>query len=237
MIHMYKNKRILAVIPARGGSKGIPRKNIIDFCGKPLIAYSIEAARKSKYTDYVLVSTDDEEIREISLTFGAKVPFLRPENIANDTAKSIDVVLHGLEYLREQGESFDYVVLLQPTSPLRTCQDIDSAVESLIDIEGDSLVSVCKVDENPVLMRTIDDNRLKPIMNFKEEDLRRQNLPKVYIFNGALYINAINTLLKKKSFVNEDTIPFVMEKHKSVDIDSMIDVKLAELVLKENIND
>lgn len=234
---MYKNKRILAVIPARGGSKGIPRKNIMDFCGKPLISYSIEAARKSKYIDYVLVSTDDEEIGGISLRFGAKVPFLRPEEIANDTAKSIDVVLHGLGFLKELGENFDYVVLLQPTSPLRTCQDIDAALESLIDIERDSLVSVCKVEENPVLMRTIEDNKLKPIMDFREEDLRRQNLPEFYIFNGALYINAVNTLLKEKSFIIEDTIPFVMEKYKSVDIDSMIDVKLAELVLKEKIND
>lgn len=150
---MYKDKKTLAIIPARGGSKGIPYKNIMNINGKPLIAYSIEAAKQSKYIDYILVSTDDDKIKEVSLQYGASVPFLRPEEISNDTAKSIDVVIHGINYLKESGEEFDYVVLLQPTSPLRTSQDIDEAIEILIKNEKESLVSVCEVEENPVLMR------------------------------------------------------------------------------------
>lgn len=121
---MYKNKKILAIITARGGSKGIPYKNIMNINGKPLIAYSIEVAKQSKYIDYILVSTDNNKIKEVSLQYGASVPFLRPEEISNDTAKSIDVVIHAINCLKESGEEFDYVLLLQPTSPLRTCKDI-----------------------------------------------------------------------------------------------------------------
>lgn len=231
---MYKDKKILAIIPARGGSKGIPYKNIMNINGKPLIAYSIEGAKQSKYVDYILVSTDDNKIKEVSLQYGANVPFLRPEEISNDTAKSIDVVIHGINYLKESGEEFDYVVLLQPTSPLRTCKDIDEAIEILIKSEEESLVSVCEVDENPVLMRIIKDNSLQEIMNFDGDNLRRQDLPTVYIFNGALYINKVSMLLKDKAFVNKKTLPYIMEKEKSIDIDNKIDAKLAELILKEN---
>lgn len=230
---MYKDKKILAIIPARGGSKGIPYKNIMNINGKPLIAYSIEAAKQSKYIDYILVSTDDYKIKEVSLQYGASVPFLRPEEISNDTAKSIDVVIHGINYLEESGEEFDYVVLLQPTSPLRTSQDIDEAIEIIIKNEKESLVSVCEVAENPVLMRIIKDNSLQEIINFHGDNLRRQDLPTVYIFNGALYINKVSILLKDKAFVNGKTLPYIMEKEKSIDIDNKIDAKLAELILKE----
>ncbi|MCY6353872.1 acylneuraminate cytidylyltransferase family protein [Clostridium sp. ZS2-4] len=234
---MYKDKKILAVIPARGGSKGIPYKNIMDICGKPLIAYSIEAAKKSKYIDYTLVSTDDTKIKEASLKYGANVPFLRPEEISNDAAKSIDVVLHAINFLKEKGEEFDYVVLLQPTSPLRTQSHIDEAIEVLMKSKENSLISICEVDENPVIMRTIQDNRLEPVMEFNGDNLRRQELPKVYIFNGALYINRVSMLLEEKAFVNKQTLPYIMEGEKSVDIDNMLDAKLVELILKENGND
>lgn len=233
---MYEDKRILAIIPARGGSKGIPHKNIINICDKPLIAYSIEAAQKSKYIDYVLVSTDDEEIKQVSLKYGAEVPFLRPKEISNDTAKSIDVVLHGLKYLEEHGNIFDYLVLLQPTSPLRTYEDIDEAIEVLMGNKKDSLVSVCEAQENPVLMRIIDNERLRPFIEFKGDNLRRQDLPRFYIFNGALYINSVNMLTNESVFVNDNTMPFVMESNKSIDIDTMLDAKLVELILKENDN-
>ncbi|MCY6370510.1 cytidylyltransferase domain-containing protein [Clostridium ganghwense] len=234
---MYRDKKILAIIPARGGSKGIPYKNIMDICDKPLIAYTIEAAEKSKYIDYTMVSTDDSKIKEVSLKYGASVPFLRPQEISNDTAKSIDVVIHGMNFLKEKGEKFDYVVLLQPTSPLRTHNDIDEAIEILMNSEDDSLVSVCEVDENPAIMRKIKENRLEPIIKFTGENLRRQELPQVYIFNGALYINKVSMLLEEKVFVNEKTMPYIMEREKSVDIDNMLDAKLVELILKENGND
>lgn len=231
---MYKNKRFLALIPARGGSKGIPHKNIMNINNKPLIAYSIEAAKKSKYIDYILVSTDHKEIQQVALSFGANVPFLRPEEISNDSAKSIDVVIHAVDFLKDRGEVFDYVVLLQPTSPLRTFEDIDKGIEMLMDKGKDSLVSLCEAEENPVLMRHIENNKLKPLVDFTGDNLRRQDLPKFYIFNGALYINSVKMLAEEKTFVKEDTIPFIMEKYKSIDIDTMLDAKLAELILKED---
>ncbi|AEB75675.1 cytidylyltransferase domain-containing protein [Clostridium botulinum] len=234
---MYKDKKILAIIPARGGSKGIHHKNIMKICNKPLIAYSIEAANESKYIDYILVSTDDEDIKDVSLEYGAKVPFLRPKEISDDKAKSIDVVLHAIDYLKKYNEEFDYVVLLQPTSPLRTMEDIDKGIENIINSKVDSLISICECDENPVLMRTIENNKLNTIFEFKGDNLRRQELPKFYIFNGALYINKVDMLLNEKAFVNEDTMPFIMDRYKSIDIDNMLDAKIVELILKENKND
>lgn len=229
---MYKDKKILAIIPARGGSKGIPHKNIMDICGKPLIAYSIENAKQSKYIDYVLVSTDDEKIKEKALEYGAKVPFIRPYEISNDSAKSIDVVLHAINYLKDIKKEFDYVILLQPTSPLRTYEDIDNAIEVLLKDNGESLVSLCEVDENPVIMRTIENNKLKPIMEYNGGNLRRQELPKVYIFNGAVYLNKTSMLIEEKTFVNSETLPYVMDEKKSIDIDNILDAKLVELILK-----
>lgn len=234
---MYKNKKILAIIPARGGSKGIPHKNIMKICKKPLIAYSIEAAKESKYIDYILVSTDDTCIKEVSLSYGAKVPFLRPDEISTDRAKSIDVVLHGIDYLKEHNENFDYVILLQPTSPLRTSDDIDTAIESVIEANKDSLISVCECSENPILMRTIEREKLKPVLEFNGDNLRRQELPTFYVFNGAIYINKVDMLQNKKEFVDENTMPFIMDSTKSIDIDNMIDAKIAEMILKENKND
>lgn len=233
---LYKNKRILSIIPARGGSKGIPHKNIMPILDKPLIAYSIEESQKSKYIDCTLVSTDDHEIKKVSLNYGASVPFLRPEELSSDSAKSIDVVLHGVEYFNIQGEKFDYVVLLQPTSPLRKAKDIDEAIELLLKKEGKSLVSVCESEDNPVLMRTIENEKLVPIVKFGGSDLRRQLLPKVYTFNGALYINQVDMLFREKTFVNEETIPFIMDRYKSIDIDDILDAKLVEVILKENGN-
>jgi len=234
---MYNSQKILAIIPARGGSKGIPHKNIMKINNKPLIAYSIEAAKESKFIDYILVSTDNIEIKNVSLNYGAKVPFLRPEEISNDTAKSIDVVLHAVEYLKNQGEEFHYVVLLQPTSPLRSFEDVDNAIEKLMGKEAESLVSMCEAAENPVLMRVIEDDKLKAFVEFKGDNLRRQDLPKFYIFNGAIYINSIEMLLKEKIFVNEATIPYVMDSKKSIDIDNMLDAKLTELILREKSDD
>lgn len=234
---MYKNKKILAIIPARGGSKGIPHKNIMKICKKPLIAYSIEAAKESKYIDYILVSTDDTCIKEVSLSYGAKVPFLRPDEISTDRAKSIDVVLHGIDYLKEHNENFDYVILLQPTSPLRTSDDIDTAIESVIEADKDSLISVCECSENPILMRTIEREKLKPVLEFNGDNLRRQELPTFYVFNGAIYINKVDMLQNKKEFVDENTMPFIMDSTRSIDIDNMIDAKIAEMILKENKND
>lgn len=233
---MYCNKKILAIIPARGGSKGIPHKNIMDLKGKPLIAYSIEAALQSKYIDYTLVSTDDIDIKKVSEKFGAEVPFLRPRSISDDNAKTIDVVKHALNFLSEANMEFDYIILLQPTSPLRNFNDIDEAIEILISKNKGSLVSVCEVEENPLIMRVIDNNKLKPIIKSESYSLRRQDFPEFYILNGAIYINKISMILKEKCFVNEDTIPYIMDRNKSIDIDNMLDARIVELILEEDRN-
>ena len=233
---MYKGKRFLAIIPARGGSKGIPNKNIMDICGKPLIAYTIEAGKKSKYIDEVVVSTDSEAIKITAQQYGAKVPFLRPEELSNDIAKSIDVVLHAIDFYENNNINFDYIILLQPTSPLRTFEHLDKAIEKLIDSNGSSLISVREADENPVIMRTIQDEKLREIISFGGTNLRRQDLPTFYIFNGALYINSNDMLVNEKRFVDENTIPYVMDKESSVDIDTMLDARLVELIIKENIH-
>jgi len=230
---MHKNKRILAIIPARGGSKGIPNKNIMAISGKPLIAYTIEAGKKSKYIDEIMVSTDSEDIKGIAHQYGAKIPFLRPKDLSNDSAKSIDVVMHAIEFYKNKNVSFDYVILLQPTSPLRTFEHLDKAIEKLIESNKTSLVSVCEVDENPVLMRSIENEKLKEVISFEGTNLRRQDLPTFYKFNGALYINSINMLVHQKKFVDENTIPYVMDKESSIDIDTMLDARLVELIIKE----
>lgn len=229
---MYNDKKILGIIPARGGSKGILDKNITQICGKPLIAYSIEEALKSKYIDKVIVSTDSEKIKQVSLKNGAEVPFIRPNELSNDTAKTIDVVIHSLDFFKNNKEEYDYVVLLQPTSPLRKCEDIDNAIEKIMHLGGESLVSVCEVDQNPILMRTIEDNKFHEIIKFEGDNLRRQELSTYYIFNGAIYINTVEMLYNEKCFFNNDTIPFIMEKNKSIDIDEPLDIIIVESIMK-----
>lgn len=233
---MLNNKRILAIIPARGGSKGIPHKNIADLCGKPLIAYTIEEAKKSKYIDYVLISTDDEKIKEKAIEYGGNVPFIRPKNLSDDKSKSIDVVIHSIDYLKNQGNLFDYVILLQPTSPLRNANDIDEALEKVIFSEYESLVSVSEVDENPILMGTIEENKFKKILNISGNNVRRQEFPKVYIYNGAIYINSVEMLYREKVFVNDLTVPYVMPKERSMDIDEQMDLDIVEFFIKEKKN-
>ena len=233
---MYKNKKFLAIIPARGGSKGIPNKNIMAISGKPLIAYTIDAGKKSKYIDELIVSTDSEVIKVIAQQYGAKVPFLRSEELSNDTSKSIDVVIHSIDFYRKNNVSFDYVILLQPTSPLRTFKHLDEAIEKLIESKSTSLVSVCEASENPVLMRSIENEKLKEVISFEGTNLRRQDLPTFYIFNGALYINSNDMLVNEKKFVDENTIPYVMNKESSIDIDTMLDARLVELIIDTSIH-
>ena len=152
---MIEGKRVLALIPARGGSKGIKDKNITPLCGKPLIAYSVLAAKNSRYIDDVVVTTDSERIAETAKAYGAEVPFLRPAELASDTAKTIDAVLHAVKWLEDHQKSYDLLVLLQPTQPLRRTEDIDGAIELCIQRDMQDVVSVKEVSEHPILMRTI----------------------------------------------------------------------------------
>ncbi|GAA0437018.1 MAG: cytidylyltransferase domain-containing protein [Bacillota bacterium] len=222
---MYKGKQILAIIPARGGSKGIPRKNIIPIHNKPLIQYTIDEALLSNYLDEIIVSTDDKEIAQISINLGANVPYLRPEKLAQDHSRTIDTVMHVVEKQKERGYNYDYVVVLQPTQPLRKHWHIDEAIESVINNNHESLVSVTKVKEHPILMRTINkNNKLENIIN-KTSTLRRQDFPEVYKVNGAIYINNTATLHSNTS-LNDNKYSYIMEEKFDLDIDDLKDVEL-----------
>lgn len=227
---MYRNKKILALIPARGGSKGIPNKNITDLCGKPLITYTIDAGLGSKYIDYLMVSTDNEEIAKISVLEGAEVPFIRPSDLAADGSKTIDVAIHAIETLRAKGKVFDTLLLLQPTQPLRTKTDIDRAIERYMESECQPMASVSLVDDHPMLIRSISRGVLIPLLD-KSSTCRRQDMPAYYRVNGCIYINEITSIDKNTSF-NDNRLPFVMEDSHSVDIDSYKDLAVAEFFLR-----
>lgn len=231
---MYHSKKILAIIPARGGSKGIKNKNIVDLAGRPLIAYSIEASLRSRYIDSTVVSTDSIEIGNIAKTYGALVPFMRPSILALDEAKIIDVVLHAINMIEAEGEKFDALVLLQPTQPLRTASDIDKAIEIFFEKGERSLVSISLVEDHPLLIRTVDSGGILQNMLNENSTCRRQDMKSYYKVNGCIYINSINELSKETSF-NDNQIAFIMEPEHSVDIDEMKDIYLAEIYLKNNI--
>lgn len=234
---MYKGKRILAIIPARGGSKGIPRKNIISVNGKPLIQYTIDVAKKSKYIDRIIVSTEDEEIADIALSSGAEVPFLRPKELAQDETKTIDVLVDVIKKLKLSGKEYDYSILLQPTQPLRQPFHIDESIERLIELNEDSLISISEVKEHPILMKTIDENgKLQNLLNSRS-DIRRQDFSKIYKVNGAIYINKINEQFNKNTSLNDNKIAYIMDKKYDLDIDEPEDLLFLELMLKTLIED
>jgi CMP-N-acetylneuraminic acid synthetase len=213
-----KDHKILAVIPARGGSKGIPRKNVQILLGKPLIAYSIHAALQAHTIHKTVVSTDDESIAGIARHYGAEVPFLRPPHLSTDTATSVSVLQHAVQYLSDAQENReDIIVCLQPTSPLRSAEDIDQAVSLCVRTGADSVVSLCPAEHHPYWMKKVVGNRVYPLMEVDDEQYpRRQDLPPVYQLNGAIYVT------RKK----------IMPRERSIDIDTPIDLKIAELIMK-----
>ena len=188
---MYDKNKILALIPARGGSKGIKNKNIIDLAGRPLISYSIITSLKSKYIDDTVVSTDSMEIADVAKKCGAEVPFMRPEKLASDEAKTIDVALHAVDVLEAQGRRYDALILLQPTQPLRAVEDVDKAIELFFKCVECGLVSVSQVADHPLLIRMVDSNgHLISILN-ESSTCRRQDMKCYYKVNGCIYINRI----------------------------------------------
>lgn len=227
------NKTFLVIIPARGGSKRLPRKNLLDLCGKPLIAWSIEAALKSKYISKVIVSSDDEEILNIAKEY--KADFIkRPDELASDTATTFDALKHTLENV----EKYDYVVLLQPTSPLRTEKHIDEAIELLKEKNADAIISVCEMEHSPLWSNTLDEDL--NMSNFLRDEVlnkRSQDLPKYYRLNGAIYICKTDKLLQNESFfLKENIYAYKMNKKDSVDIDEEIDFIIAEKLMQHNNN-
>ncbi|MGA9406681.1 MAG: acylneuraminate cytidylyltransferase family protein [Bacteroidota bacterium] len=233
---MINGKTVFAIIPARGGSKGIPKKNIRLLAEKPLIGWTIDEAKKSKYLDTIMVSTDSEEIAAISKAYGAEAPFVRPSELAKDETPSNDVIIHAVQWLgTNQDQKFDILTLLQPTSPLRNCDQIDSALETFISNPGyKCLVSVKEVEENPYWMKIIgDDHYLKNFTSQPDTFARRQDLPKIYILNGAIYIMRTADFMNYRSFDVDNTIPFLMDQKTSIDIDSEEDFTLAEIIVKK----
>lgn len=219
----------LALIPARGGSKSIPRKNIREIAGKPLIAWTIEAALAAKGIARVVVSTEDEEIAAVARAWGAEVPFMRPAELATDDAPGIAPVLHAVECLPEHED----VLLLQPTSPLRGRHDIERLLALAGKAAAPSVVSVTQVSGHPAWMfRMAADARLERFMA-DDGASRRQDLPILYALNGAMYWVRTDWLRRQKGLVGADTVGFVMDEEASVDIDTMLDWKLAELLLND----
>lgn len=222
--------KVLALIPARGGSKGVPRKNILNINGKPLITYSIDAgleAMKMGCVDKVVVSTDDQEIADISREAGAEVPFLRPEYLSDDTAKSVDVMIHAYEYYKNIGETYDTILLLQPTTPLRTSLDITTALQIYSETDVTSLISCYKEEYICDLVSYHKDGNLAKALNpLHNGGGRRQDLPDIYVRNGAIYITNSEQMLNSHKVFDDVPAMYVMPKDRSVNIDCMDDVEM-----------
>lgn len=215
---------VLGVVTARGGSKGLPRKNVLPLAGKPLIQWTLEAAAAATSLTRTIVSTDDPEIREVARAAGGDVPFLRPAELADDGATSVDVLLHALDAV---GGDFGVVVLLQPTSPLRTAADIDAAVARCA-AGAPSCVSVTPSAKNPFWMYHLaEDDRMVPVVRREQAVLQRQALPPVHVLNGAVYAVAVPWLRARRALLGEETVGIVMPPERSVDIDTAFDLELA----------
>ena len=229
---MFNENKILAFVPARGGSKGIKNKNIIDVNGQPLIHYTIKAALKSKYIDKIFVSTDSEKIKNVAEQCGVKIPFMRPPELAADTSKTIDAIIYTLDKLKNNGEIYDELIILQPTSPLRTVEDIDNAIEKFYKCGRKSLVSVSPVTDSPLFIRKIvDNNHMEKLLNINST-VRRQDMPKFYVLNGAIYINRIDEIDSSTSF-NDNEVPFIMSAENSADVDEYVDLAIVKYWLTE----
>jgi CMP-N-acetylneuraminic acid synthetase len=225
---------MLAIIPARGGSVGLPGKNILPLCGIPLIGYTIRAAVDSGIFDKIIVSTDDEQIAKVSRSFGADVPFLRPRELATSEAKSMDVHFHALEWLKEKLKYIpDNLTVLQPTSPLRDASTIRKAYQMFKDCNAKRLVGVSESKDHFYWTFSLDNKKLSPLSGKFHLNLRRQDLPKSYTVNGSIYIGELQTLLQEGDFLGPDTIGFIMPRIKSVDIDDIVDFNLAETLLEK----
>ncbi len=231
---MHNNKTFLAIIPARSGSKGLPDKNIKIINGKPLIAWSIEAGLKSKYIDRLIVSTDSEKYAEIAKDFGAEVPFIRPDKISTDESSRKDVIKHSLDFFKNKNELYDYIVLLEPTSPLTTETDIDTGIEKLLlDKSAESIVGVSLSEvSHPDFLVNLKNGFLNFINeNQKSSVIRRQDLEDLYFYDGTLYISEIDSYLEKE-FYHEKTLGYVTPKWKSLEIDDMYDFIMVEAIMQ-----
>lgn len=232
---MINGKKILAIIPARSGSKGLLGKNLKEICGKPLIAWTINQALESQYIDKVIVSTDSQQIAKSARTFGANVPFIRPKYLAEDTSKSIDVILHAIKFEADNGGNYDFVVLLEPTSPLRDVSDIDGAIKKLSDNPKiKSIVGVAKTESShPSFIFEMNGDVIESAFNSSPNNLRRQDLRKDYYYlEGSIYVSDVKILMQQKSFYHTETGAWVVDRYKAIEIDELSDFIAAEALLK-----
>ncbi len=223
---------VLGVITARSGSKGIRDKNIRELNGKPLIAYTIESALQSHYIDEVMVSTDSDVYADIAKKFGAVVPFLRSNRNSEDMSKSVDVLLEVLDEYEKREKYFDNIVMLQPTSPLRTYKNLNEAFDLFYEKNADSVVSVCECEHNPLLSGILPDDWSLFEFIKSENNLRRQELQKFYRLNGAIYISKVTALKEIRSFYGENSYAYIMKQRESIDIDTELDFEYADFLLK-----
>ncbi|MFA6159992.1 MAG: acylneuraminate cytidylyltransferase family protein [Parcubacteria group bacterium] len=231
-----EKKNILGVITARGGSKEIPGKNIKLLGGKPLIFYTINSAKDSKLISHLIVSTDDEEIAEISRSFGAVVPFMRPKELAGDTSTHLEVMEHAIGMMEEKlGILFDYVVILQPTSPLRIPEDIDNTIQKLIDhSEADCAFSMVEVDDpHPSRIKRMEEDRVFPYSMSEKEGLRRQDLEKAYKRNGSTYVIRRDFVMKDHHLFSDNAVGYVVPPERSIDINTEFDWFRSEYMMEE----
>jgi len=230
---------ILAVITARGGSKEIPRKNIIKFIGKPLLVHVLQKALKSKYITRTVVSSEDNEILSVAKKYGGKeVVLKRPMAFAKDKSPSLPVVQHAVKEVEKKDKiKFDFVILLQPTTPLMTTEDIDNAIEKLIKTKADTVVSVCEInDTHPIkIKKIVDDKLVQYVDSMKENIFRRQDMPNAYKRNGGIYANKRDVVMKENSLygIEKDCRAYIMPRERSVDINSIEDLYLAEIIYKK----
>lgn len=225
-------KRI-AIIPARSGSKGLKDKNIKELNGKPLIAYSIEAALESKMFDKVFVSTDSQKYADIAIQYGADASFLRSEENSSDTAGSWDVIREVISRLKEMGEDYDEIMLLQATSPLRTAYDIVKSIELLHEKKGNAVVSLTECDHSPIWCNTLPEDKSMDKFDREEyKDLPRQMLPTFYRYNGAIYLVTAKELQNKEHMLEKGCYAYIMPQSRSIDIDTALDFMIAETIMK-----
>jgi len=234
---MIANKKIIAIIPARGGSKGLPHKNIKILEGKPLLAWSITTALSSKYIDEVCVSSDDEKIRKLGRKHGAQTPFVRPSILAQDTSPTMDAIFHTLDYYQQNlKQNFDIIVCLQPTSPFRETEDVDDALELLINNENAwSVASVTQTDK-AALFATINQKYLKWTFGAPNNMRRQDKKEQFYCLNGSIMLSWTSKLRQEGGFYHSNTLPLVMPKSKSLDIDDALDWKTAKAIAPSALN-
>ena len=227
---MYNNKKLLAVITARIGSKRLVNKNILDLSGKPLIAWTIEEAKKSKYIDKLIISTDSEFIAKVAIEFNAEVPFIRPKELASDTSDSISVLKHSIDFFKDE---YDYIMLLQPTSPLRSSEDIDAAIEMLSQ-QTQSIVSVTKTQHNPLWSNKLpEDLSMENFIQDEIKNKRSQDLPTYFRLNGSIYVSEIDYFLHNNGFFGHNTKAFIMSSENSIDIDTQLDFDFASYLINK----